>query len=154
MEPDSQVLDALIDSPLAEDLGPADLRTLARAMSLENFPQDSFLYREEGPGDCLDYILKGRVAIKKQTEGAGELLLATLGPGRLIGELEILDASPRAASVIALETTRVLRLERAAFLQLTEIAPKVTNGLLQAMVRILADHLRQADAMLAHYGHS
>lgn len=149
MEPEPRVLDALIDSPLSLGLGPADVRTLARSFVLQQFPAGSALYIEDEAGDCLDYIVSGQVEVKKQKTEGQDIHLANLGAGRLIGELEILDASPRAASVVALDTTTVLRLGRAEFQHLTEVAPHLSNGLLQAMVRILADHLRQMDALRA-----
>ena len=69
-------------------------------------------------------------------------VLEILGPGEPFGEMALLDAAPRSASVIALTPLRALRLRRAEFNQAAAAHPE----LLQGVVRVLAQRLRARNA--------
>jgi CRP-like cAMP-binding protein len=68
----------------------------------------------------------------------GERTIITLGPGEIFGELALLDPEPRLASVEAQVETRLLRLDREAFLELMEGNIEVVRGVLH----VLCERLR------------
>jgi len=77
-----------------------------------DFPRRSFVAGEtiitEGePGDAAYIILDGRCEVRKETP-SGITVHTTLGPGDVFGEMAILTAGPRTASVVATEPTTVL----------------------------------------------
>ena len=61
---------------------------------------------ERGLG--LTVIVSGSVRVVKKLATGEELEVATSGPGEFIGEIAVLDDSPRSASVIAKEETECL----------------------------------------------
>jgi serine/threonine-protein kinase len=71
------------------------------------FPKGSFILREGEEGDAAYIVVSGRCEIRKDLPGGPEVL-QTVGPGAVFGEMAILDAGPRTASVVALEDTDVL----------------------------------------------
>ncbi|WP_437313681.1 cyclic nucleotide-binding domain-containing protein [Sorangium sp. So ce385] len=84
-------------------------------------------------GDCLYVIASGRVRVHD-----GDRTFQQLGTHQVFGELSLLDASPRAASVTAVERTRLFRLEQGDFYALLSERPDMTraiNRALCAMVR-------------------
>jgi hypothetical protein len=84
-------------------------------------------------GDCLYVVASGRVAVHD-----GERTLEHVGERQVFGELSLLDAKPRSASVTAVELTRLLRLSQADFYSLMGERPEITraiNRALCAMVR-------------------
>lgn len=77
-----------------------------------DFPRKAFaagetVVREGEPGDAAYIILEGRCEILKDLPGGAEVL-NILGPGDVFGEMAILTAGPRNATVVATEPTTVL----------------------------------------------
>ena len=66
------------------------------------------------------------------------MTLNHLGPAEVFGEMALLDAAPRAASVTATEPTLLMRLEQARFYELMASHPEVARG----VIRVLSQRLR------------
>ncbi len=64
------------------------------------FETGEYLFREKDPADTMMVLLEGKVSVVKHWKGR-ELLLGTLGKGDCVGEMSLLDMSPRSASVVA-----------------------------------------------------
>ncbi|HEY8200826.1 MAG TPA: Crp/Fnr family transcriptional regulator [Actinomycetota bacterium] len=132
----------LAASPLLAELEPEALLRLAASARQRIFPQGHFLFRQGEAGDELFAILSGRVRAVRAQEDGSDLVVATLGPPDVFGELALVDGGPRAVSVVALESTRVLTLHRTSVLSLMTGDPGVAQSLLRstgALVRRTAD---------------
>ena len=88
-------------------------------------------------GDCVYVIESGRVKVHD-----GERILGHLGQHQAFGELSLLDAEPRSASVSAVEPTHVFRLAQADFSALMSDRPDI----MQAINRALCQMVRSANA--------
>ena len=88
-------------------------------------------------GDCLYVIESGSVKVHD-----GERILGHLGQHQSFGELSLLGAEPRSASVSAIERTHVLRLAQADFSALMSERPDI----MQAVNRVLCQMVRSANA--------
>lgn len=86
-------------------------------------------------GDCLYIIESGRVKVHDR-----ERVLREMGRHQSFGELSLLDAEPRSATVTAVERTHLLRLAQADFTALMSERPDV----MQAVTRVLCQMLRSA----------
>ena len=60
-------------------------------------PAGSMLFAEHDVGSCAYLIMSGRIEIFLVREGL-EVVLATRGPGEIVGEMAIIDSHPRSAS--------------------------------------------------------
>jgi CRP/FNR family transcriptional regulator, cyclic AMP receptor protein len=132
----------LAASPLLARLEPEALLELAGESRQRIYPQGHFLFRQGEAGDALFALLSGRVRAVCTQESGSDLVVATLGPPDVFGELALVDGGPRAVSVVALESTRVLTLGRAPLLHLMAGDPGVAQTLLRAtaaLVRRTAD---------------
>ena len=69
----------------------------------------------------------------------GERILAILGPGALVGELAMIDAQPRSASVTAARDSELSFISRAAFEQVAAAHPDVYRHIVRLLVRRLRD---------------
>jgi signal transduction histidine kinase len=93
------------------------------------------LLRRDQPTTHLYVVVDGELAV--QRDG---LVLNTMGPRQLVGEISALDGTAATADVVAQTATRCLRMEAETFQQLTQKhAP-----LAWAMVQLLDDRLRFA----------
>lgn len=84
-------------------------------------------------GDSLYIVVAGKLRVDD-----GDHLLNYLGENDVFGEMALLDAEPRVASVTALEPTNLLRLAQAPFYELIADRPEVAIGLIHVLTR----HLR------------
>jgi serine/threonine-protein kinase len=85
------------------------------------FPRRAFaageaIVREGEPGDAAYIIVSGRCEVRQQL-GAAEHVVRELGAGAVFGEMAILSAGPRTATVAAVEPTTVLVVTQSALEQ-------------------------------------
>lgn len=84
-------------------------------------------------GDCMYIIVDGEVRVHD-----GERTLNHLREGEVFGEMALLDAEPRVASVTAVTDTLLLRLDQEPFYELMDDRIEFTRGI----IRVLSHHLR------------
>ena len=84
-------------------------------------------------GDALYVIEQGRVSITAPDERGDHLVLDTLGPGGVFGEISLLDGGRRTATVRALTDVSLLALRREAFHTFLRQRPDVAIDVLQIM---------------------
>lgn len=99
----------------ASRLDDETLREIAAQGVVRGFPAGQVIIREGDLQDALYVVLSGRVKVHTTGADGRDLVLATLGPGELLGELA-LDGGERSASVTTLEPCRCA-LVRSADLQ-------------------------------------
>lgn len=90
--------------------------------------------RQGDPGESMYVIQAGRVLVLRE-EGGREVVMRELTVGDLFGEMAIFDRQPRSATVRAKGTTRVLTLDKRAFLRGVHEDPSLAYRILQAMSR-------------------
>src|SRR5207247_29089 len=82
-------------------------------------------------GDALYMIRSGRVKVTTVDPQGNELVLNQCEPGEVIGELSLIDSSPRSATAIAMEPVQLLVLERQAFLDELGEHPALTMNVMR-----------------------
>jgi HlyB family type I secretion system ABC transporter len=123
---------------------PAALRAeVVRRFVRVSFPFGTVVVREGDAADALYVLVSGRARVVKQGEGGEELALNVLRAGDSFGEMGLLAHTTRTATVRASSEIDTLRLDRAAFEELTAALPEVKRYLeLQAGHRRLHTFLR------------
>ncbi len=96
------------------------------------------LFEYGDDGDAMYIIVGGRVRVHR-----GGRTLDELGQRMVVGEMSALDPEPRSASVTAIETTHLLRLERAALSQLMANHPENAAGMIPILCRRLRARLSE-----------
>jgi hypothetical protein len=90
-------------------------------------------------GDCLYVIASGSVRVHD-----GERTLAQLGRKQFFGELSLLDAEPRSASVSAVDETLLFRLGQNEFYALIADRPQIVHAINRGLCRMVRDVLELA----------
>lgn len=118
----------------------AALERLAAAAREEPVGSGTRIVGEGEPADDFYVIVDGTVAVAAQGEGEREHPLRSMGPGEYFGELGLLAAGPRTASVEAREDVRVLRIPGEDFVAaLTETS--LTSAFMEgARMRLARTH--------------
>lgn len=138
----SLVQEAIVDLRRATVFGGADdavLRGLAERAFRRRLRDGQILFTEGEPSDHLFVIRSGRVRIVARSPQGGELVLAVLTPGDVIGELSVIDEGPRSATAEALGDVELLAVAAGDVRTLLERQP----ALLMAAATELAATVRR-----------
>ena len=127
-------------------LDDAALASLERIAVEKQFPKESVIVSQEDRGDALFVVTCGKVKVVLYGKSGREVILSVFKPGDFFGEMSLLDNQPRSANVIAVETSTLLVLERAAFADHLAAHPNVAIAVLAEMSR----RLRRADAIIGN----
>jgi CRP-like cAMP-binding protein len=98
-----------------------------------SFLRNQVILEEGQVGTRMYAVLQGRVAIT-----ISGTLVDRIGPGGVLGELALLDQSPRLASAVAEDNVTLQPINRNAFIALVKLDPELGAALLAA----LAERLR------------
>ncbi len=101
-----------------------------------------WLFHAGDAGDRLYFVVSGRMRVLAEREGA-LVVLNTLGPGAVLGELAILTGAERSASVQALRDTELLEIDGERFEELIARDAELGAGL----ARALAERIQQGGAL-------
>jgi CRP/FNR family transcriptional regulator, cyclic AMP receptor protein len=107
---------------------PKELEAVARLCTEVDVPSGRVLCREGETGQEFFVLESGSVTVS-----VGGQQVATLGPGDFFGELALMDAGPRSATVTADGDVRVLVVSRQEFMGLLEQDPVVAVRMLPAI---------------------
>lgn len=113
------------------------------AGQIKDLKKGDLLFREGDPSDAMYVIKKGRIAITK-VKGSGEVELAELGPGEMLGEMAFFDNKPRSAGARSKVDSTVIMLPFSSLYAQFKTFPEW----LKAMVKNVNGKLRDANAKI------
>jgi len=125
-----------------------ELVFLTRHLALYDAPAGTTIFPQGSAGRFLSLITSGQVDIVKEGDGNTHKTLATLPPGRLMGELAMIDGQPRSGSAIATQDTTLLVLTRDKATQLADKDPRLSLRLSLCIARTISGRLRQSSGKL------
>jgi len=132
-----QIFNLLNDLPFFDNFDDSEKREF---ISSENHiltvDSDSKIVTQGSIEFSLYFLLEGEVIVTKNE--FPRLVVATLGPGAIFGEISILSQSPRTSNYIAKDEVKVLRLNGELFEKLT---PPTQIKLNQQLIQVLIDQL-------------
>jgi CRP-like cAMP-binding protein len=99
-----------------------------------------FLFKEGEKGEKMFVLLEGEMDVL-----LGDFVLETVKSGALIGEMALIDDSPRTASVMAKSPSRLAEIDRRRFHFLVQQTPHFATH----VMKTLADRLRHMNAAAA-----
>jgi len=132
---------ALRAVPIFAQLRESDLEALAQLFRARDYPKNSVILFAHDPCEAFYVLVSGQVKVMLNSEDGREVILSLIRTGDFFGERSLMDEEPHAASVIAMEDSRLLVLRRDEFRRCIMEMPGVAFGLL----RVLLNRLRAAD---------
>jgi CRP/FNR family transcriptional regulator, cyclic AMP receptor protein len=130
-------VEALKRAPLFDGLSRKELVELARLTEDVEVPAGKVLCKEGETGREFFVIIDGTVEI----EAKGKQL-ATLGAGDFLGEIALLEQTPRLATATAKTPLRFFVLTREAFRHLVDQNRSVERKVMRALALRLLEHTR------------
>ena len=140
---DQPMFDALRPSKLAVELTDEQCHRLAAAMQLRDLKEGEVLVREGDDDHHFYLVVSGKLGVIRSVGTPEQVTLNTLATGDFAGELSWLDGSRRYASLVAMDSTRVLGLEREKLESLLEADPHLVYRVMRAIVRAVHQIQRQ-----------
>ncbi len=134
---------SLSRAPIFQDVSLTDLENLSRSARELSFEDGQLLFDQGESGDTLYMIEAGAIALYTVSLGV-EKLLRVCKAGDVVGELALIDGSPRSARARAKGNLRVLELQRTHFNMFLKSRPQVV----MAMLRFLAERVRDITVAL------
>ncbi|MDF1566285.1 MAG: Stp1/IreP family PP2C-type Ser/Thr phosphatase [Deltaproteobacteria bacterium] len=130
--------------PLFKHLKYKELIQLLSIVQTRTAVDGETLITEGEAGEELFVILRGGAEVR-----AGETPVAQLGAGSHFGEMALIDASPRSATVVAVQQSTLLIIDRDNFFTLLRRDSLLAVKLLWAFLQILSERLRATNEELS-----
>jgi serine phosphatase RsbU (regulator of sigma subunit) len=135
--PLDQWIEPIARGPLLGGLDRAAILDLLSLSDLESLQSGDVLMRQGEDGECAYLVLTGELDVVVETP-LGEVVMATLGPQQIVGEIAVFSRIARTATVRARQTASVLRLSRMAIGEVIARHPQAALALLAALGRRVA----------------
>jgi phosphoserine phosphatase RsbU/P len=130
MTKDADAATSLVRSnPVLARLAPSTAADLIEAGKAVDLCPGDILIRQGDSSDCAYLVLEGELEIRVDTS-YGEVPLAHVSAGALIGEIGAFAQLPRTATVRAAGAGRVLRLDRADLLRASDTDPELSRSII------------------------
>ena len=113
-----------------------ELSHIAQITDEVEFATDEEVFAEGDQGDAMYLIVDGSVKVH-----SGEHVFAELGIRQCFGEMAILDAEPRSASITSLSELTLLKIRREDFAEILAEKPEISQGI----IHVLTHRLREAN---------
>jgi CRP/FNR family cyclic AMP-dependent transcriptional regulator len=119
--------------------------TLAARLRLRGFRSRQSIFMMGMEGASLMALLTGKVCLAVSSRDGKEIMLGTVKPGDVFGEIAVLDGRERNANAVAMTDCQVAELDRADVLRVFDRYPTAWRD----MVGFLCERLRRADQQIA-----
>ena len=114
-----------------------DLKAAAAASRLRSYRRGQVVFTRSDPGDTVIVVVSGRVKVTVRSADGGELTLAIIGPGGVLGELGVVDGGPRSADAETLEACQLLLVPRETIRDLCTRVPAAGQALTSSIAATL-----------------
>ncbi len=130
-------------SPLAAELNDEQCALLAKQVVCRTLTDGEILLKEGAVDQSLYVIAKGNLAVTHESGGGDWIVLHTLRPSDLAGELGFLDGLEHSATLRSIGPTELFSLERSRLEALLDEQPRLVYQVMRAVIRSVHSTLRR-----------
>lgn len=136
MKPE-QAKSLLRQSPLFSELSEEILDHLSDRVVERSYDKGQTIFNQGELGDSVFVVAKGLVKVMVNSPDGEEMVLTTVGPPDIFGELAVLDGGPRSAAAEALQETTALVIDRQTLADLITQRPELEQGLVRSLGKVV-----------------
>jgi len=129
----------LAQCSLFKQLPPGELAALEAVALPRRFATGEVLFREGDPGDGLYVIQSGELQVTCLVGPNDPRVLTTFGPGDVVGEMTVVDAQPRSATVIVTQAAELIYLPCEDVRRVLQRSPETALNLAREVVQRIRD---------------
>lgn len=134
-----------------EDFAQPELQYIARHMKAYRVPEGGTIFLEGNKNSYLSALIEGRICVYKEDSDDAVKLLSVISPGRIFGEISVIDDLPYSASLVAESDTTIVLMSRERFRQCISDDSAIGVRLLNLVARLLCTRLRSTSGQLVDY---
>jgi CRP/FNR family transcriptional regulator, cyclic AMP receptor protein len=123
--------------PLFAGIPNEDVRAVLALARRSTYRRGEVVFHRHDPADAVHLVVKGRYDVRITTSLGDVVALAIRGPGDTFGEIAVVTAAERSATVTALEQGETLVVRGSELRRLAREHPSVD----EVLVRVLAEHV-------------
>lgn len=131
------VTSILRETSLLGSVPAEDLKALADASRLRAYRRGQVVFTTSDPGDTVIVVVSGRIKVTVRSADGGELTLAVISPGGVLGELGVVDGGPRSADAETVEDCQLLLIPRDAVRDVCARVPAAAAALTNSIAATL-----------------
>jgi CRP-like cAMP-binding protein len=150
-KPTQSVINFLNNIPIFSELSFGELETILPFMGYLKLNKGELLFKEGEEGNYVFFVSKGIIDVYKTSASGGDVVIASLSKGLSIGEMAIIDTSPRSATVKARTNVMLLVITRTGFNQILDNHATIGIKILKGITRLLSKNLRKTSTRLVDY---
>lgn len=154
MEKNIPIKELLRKVPLFAEMSDADLDALKSYCHIKKFAKETVIFEEGDIGQELFIIISGLLKVSVINEDGREFTLIINRPYDCLGEIALLDGSPRSAGATALEDLEVLSIHRDDFQRYLNTYPKLKDSIIKLLcwrLRSLTNEVTDFAFLNVHY---
>ncbi|HEX2241107.1 MAG TPA: Crp/Fnr family transcriptional regulator [Actinomycetota bacterium] len=127
----------LRQSSLFSELSEENLDHLSERVVERTFDKGQTIFNQGELGDSVFVVAKGLVKVMINSPDGEEMVLTTVGPPDIFGELAVLDGGPRSAAAEALQRTTALVIDRQTLADLISQRPELEQALVRSLGKVV-----------------
>jgi len=139
---EESLLPVLERIPIFKDLNKRELIAIERILHRREYLTDELVIRQGEPGMGMYIIQSGKVVVLSEPAG---VQYTELNGGDFFGEVSLLDETPRSASVVAKEPTRILGFFQSDLFSLIERNPRLGVKIVIRLAQFLGERLKRTN---------
>lgn len=140
----AEKLKYLTELTVFQDLSPREMQELNRITTMSTVPRGRVFYRPEEPGEVLFILKEGRVQLYRISPEGKKLVITTLGPHTLFGEMALLGTKMHNTFAEAIDDCLICVMSRTDLERLILNKPQVALRILE----VTGKRLREAEERL------
>lgn len=144
------IINMMEETIMFSDFSRRELEQLADYMHAYEAGVGTVVFKEGNKDSYLCVVIEGKLDVFKES-GKGDKKLATIRPGKVIGEMAIIDEQPHSATVVAKSDSILLLATKHTLNSLFDEQPRLAYRLLWKIAQLLSHRLRQTSGMLVDY---
>ena len=131
-----------------QDLPDGQIRKIQRVCHQIEYAPGQIIFEEGSQADRFYIVAQGAVEVWKDYRLPEKDLLAVHERGHLFGEMALIDQDRRSATCVAATDVEALEISRDHFEKALSTDPELERKCLRAMLKLMAERLRDTDASL------
>jgi CRP-like cAMP-binding protein len=136
----NETVNFLDDLPLFSHLNEKSIQALAHSSHFQHVKNGEVLFLQSDPSDFSYVVRSGEIAIVLSSPDGRDMMINSMRPGDIFGELGVLTSRPRSTSAVARSDAKLLAIPAEAFLTIVDEEPALARRIL----KITAERLQRS----------
>ncbi|BBB68340.1 cyclic nucleotide-binding protein [Undibacterium sp. YM2] len=145
------ICDMVSESQLFADLEWKDIEALAAYLQCYEVSAGTTIFREGEAGSYMGLLVKGEVGILKTDLDGTPHRIVSVGHGKTIGEMSIIDGEKRSATCLASQTSILLLLTKDNYQRIIREKPALAVQILARLAKLMSQRLRSVSGQLVEF---